>query len=191
MKKYKVEIIGTTPYMQHRMDDETLDEWEKRRGPIIERPDVSQPDNVRAEFHSYYDIKEKKHFLPSEHLRGAMINAGGYLKAKVGNSKKSMKNIVAAMFFVNPEKIWLPPWDIIDKRSAWNRKVGARIIVIRPKWNNLKVKFELWIDNDTITKATIEDVLQYAGSYCGIGSFRPEKNGMFGRFVVKNMKEIK
>lgn len=40
MKQYKIEIQGVTPYMQHRMDDAKLEQWEKLRGPIHERPDA-------------------------------------------------------------------------------------------------------------------------------------------------------
>jgi stress response protein YsnF len=51
MKKYKVIIEGVTPYMQHRMDDQKLEAWEKQRGPIHERPDVAHETTVRAEYH--------------------------------------------------------------------------------------------------------------------------------------------
>lgn len=29
---------------------------------------------------------------------------------------------------------------------------------------------------------------EYAGSYCGIGSFRPTKSGLFGRFELIDLK---
>lgn len=186
--KYKITIKGKTPYMQHRMDDTKLSEWEKKRGKIIERPEVSQEDAIRAEFHCY---RNGRCYLPAEHIRGALINAGAFLKAKVGNSRKSMKNIVAAMFFVEPEQISLPDYDTIDKRSAVNKNVKARVITIRPKWSNWKAKFTLIVDNDTITKETIKELFEYAGNYVGIGSFRPQNNGMFGRFDVETIKPMK
>lgn len=189
MKKYKIEIEGVTPYMQHRMDDTKLETWEKKRGRIIERDDVNKEDLVRAMFHAYLDEKEKP-YLPGEHIRGALINAGSFIKSKVGNSRKSMKNIVAGMFFINPEQIALPEKFSIDKRSAVNKNIKARVITVRPKWEKWTAKFELWVDNDTITKETVQEILQYAGQYCGIGSFRPTNNGMFGRFKVNKFQSI-
>jgi hypothetical protein len=53
--------------------------------------------------------------------------------------------------------------------------------------NKWQIKFKLEIDNDTITRETIEDLLNYAGSYVGVGSFRPANNGMFGRFEVTRL----
>lgn len=180
MKEYKIRIKGKTPYMQHRMDDQKLEEWEKNRKLIVERDDIALEDRYRAEFHSYND--EKGFYLPSEHIRGALINAGAFLKSKVGNAKKSMKNVVAAQFMIKEEKIRLPIYDEIDKRSAVNRNIKARVMCIRPKWNTWDVEFTLMIDNDTITKETIQELINTAGNYVGIGSFRPTNNGMFGRF---------
>ena len=57
MQKYKVKIKGITPYMQHRMDDVKLGEWEKTRGLIIERDDVAKEDIVRAEYCCYRNNK--------------------------------------------------------------------------------------------------------------------------------------
>jgi hypothetical protein len=189
MQKYKIEIEGVTPYMQHQMHDEVLDEWEKKRGFIIERKDVAEEDLKRAEYHAYINSKGKC-YIPSEHIRGSMINAGGYVKSKVGNKAKSMKNIVAAMFFISPEEILIGEDFVIDKRSAVNRNIKARVISIRPKWEKWKASFVLSVDNDTITKETIVTIIEYAGQYVGIGSFRPTANGYFGRYKLNSIEKI-
>jgi hypothetical protein len=172
------------------MDNAKLEEWEKSRKKIIERPDVAQEDAVRADYHCYRN-SEGTCFVPSAHVLGSLINAGAFMKAKVGNARKSMKNIVAAMFDITPEEILVPDYDQIDKRSAVNHNVKGRIITIRPKWSKWSIKFSLLIDDDTIPKETIMELLNYAGKYCGIGSYRPTNNGHFGRFEVKTLKEVK
>lgn len=187
---FEVTIKGITPYMQHRMDDTKLEVWEKNRKKIIEREDVNKEDLLRANFHSYIDA-EGQCYLPGEHLRVALINAGSFMKSKVGNARKSMKNIVAAMFTINPENINLPPFDEVDKRSAVNKNVKARVMVIRPKWNaGWKVKFNVFVDDNTMTKETVAELLNYAGKYVGIGSYRPTNNGYFGRFEVENIQRL-
>lgn len=183
MKEFKVKIRGLSPYMQHRMDDMKLDEWEKCRKQIIDRPEVSHEDAVRAEYHCYRN-KEGKCFIPADQIRGSLIGAGTYMKSKVGNKSKSMKTIVAACFIPEPQEIIIPDYDSIDKRSAVNRNVKARVITIRPKWTDWEVDFLLNVYEDSITTETVKQLLEYAGSYVGIGSFRPTNNGMFGRFKV-------
>lgn len=187
--KYSVTIKGVTPYMQHRMDDEKLAEWETRRKKIIERDNLDTEAEKLAAYHSFID-ENGNFYLPSDHIRMSLINAGSFMKSKVGNARKSMANIVAAMFSINPEQIELPKFDTVDVRSAVNRNVKARIIVKRPKWMDWKAKFTLIIDDDTITKDTVADLLSYAGRYVGIGSYRPEHKGQFGRFEVENIERL-
>lgn len=189
MKQFKIKIKGLTPYMQHRMDDDKLEIWEKKRGKIMERPEVSQDDAIRAEYHCFRNA-EGKCFIPSDHIRGCLINAGAYMKAKVGGKSKSMKVIVAATFVSTPDQILLPDYDAIDKRSSVNRNVKARIIVIRPKWTVWQAEFILQVFEDTLSKETIRQLFEFAGSYVGIGSFRPTNNGMFGRFELTEIELI-
>lgn len=188
MKKFSVTIKGITPYMQHRMDDTSLEAWEKKRGKIIERDDVAKEDQLRAEFHSFND--EQGYYIPSDHIRGALINAGAMVKSKVGNAKKSMKNIVAGMFFIEQEKLRLQTNYTIDKRSAVNKNIKARVISIRPRWDVWGATFTLLVDNDTITQDTIKEIISAAGQYIGIGSFRPTNNGFFGRFTLEDIKKL-
>jgi hypothetical protein len=185
---YKITVEGTTPYMQHRMDDIKLALQEKKRGHIIERPDISLEDNIIADFHSYH--VNGSYFIPSEHFRIAFIQGGGFLKSKVGARTKSMKSIIAAILMINPENIPIQPYDQIDKRSAVNKNIKARIIVIRPKWSKWEVGFNMLFDNDTITKETIMQLVNDTGSYVGIGSYRPTNNGYFGRFKLKEIEKI-
>lgn len=185
---YKVKIEGITPYMQHRMDDQKLEEWEKNRKHIIERPDVNQEDAKRAEFHCYRGANDKC-FIPAEQLRIAFINGGGYLKSKVGNSKRSMKGVIAAVLRVSPEEIEMPDYDLIDKRSAVNKNVKARVMVIRPKWSTWSAEFDMILDNGTLTKETITELIDTTGNYVGIGSYRPTNNGYFGRFKLISLEK--
>jgi hypothetical protein len=187
MKSYQVKIKGLSPYMQHRMDDLKLEQWEKVRGKIMERSDVAQEDLVRAEYHCYRNT-EGKCYIPADQIRGSLIGAGTYMKAKVGGRSKSMKTLVAATFIPTPDQILIPDYDAIDKRSAVNRNIKARVIVLRPKWTNWEASFTLDVHEDSITTEAIKQLLTYAGAYVGIGSFRPTNNGMFGRFEVTDIR---
>jgi len=191
MKKYRIKIVGKTPYLQHRMDDQKLEEWEKQRGFVCERDDVSKEDAARAEFHCYRN-EQGKLFIPGAQIRGALIGAGTYVKGKVGTQTKSMKSTVAAMFYPDEEEILIKPQKYeIKKDSAVNRNIKARVIVIRPMFKDWSAEFTLNVDNDTITKETVHKILEYAGQYVGIGSWRPTNNGMYGRFDVASFKETR
>lgn len=189
MKTYKITVF-MSKYMQHRMDDQSLEGWEKNHGNIIDRPDVPKEDKVRADFHCHRDAKDEC-FIPSEQFEQAMINGGTQVKSKVGNARRSMTNIVAGQFTVLPEHIGIPEYDEIDKRSGVNKNNKARIIIVRPKWFDLKVTFYLEVANDSITQATIKEILNHAGTMFGVGSYRPQHKGKFGTFEIKEFKEVK
>lgn len=187
--KYTVTLRSLTPYMQSRMDDIKLDVWEKARGVIIERPDVSHEVAVRAEY-SCYRNADGKCYIPAEHIRGSLINGGTFLKSKVGVRTKSMKSIVASTFMVEPDEIILPDYNAIDKRSTVNKNNKARVIVIRPKWTTWEVSFILDVQEPTITIETIKKLIEYSGMFIGIGSFRPTANGLFGKYELVNIQKI-
>lgn len=187
--KYQVQITGLTPYMQHRMDDQKLEVWEKNRRHIIERPEVAHEDAIRAEYHCYRN-SEGKCYIPADQIRMGLINGGGYLKSKVGVKTKSMKSIIAALFMVTPDEVLMPDYDQIDKRSAVNRNVKARIITVRPKWSTWSASFTLEIGEKSITKETITELITTTGNYVGIGSYRPTNNGSFGRFELTDLKQL-
>ena len=41
---------------------------------------------------------------------------------------------------------------------------------------------------DEITPDVFEEHLKQAGAFVGIGRFRPERGGFYGRFAIKNIK---
>lgn len=193
MRNFKIKVKGVTPYMQHRMDDATLQDWEKRRGTIIERDGLNEEPERKAAFHSYIN-QEGDYFIPAEHFKQSFIKGGAFVKAKVGNSKKSMKNIVAGMWRIEEPEIKLAKFHEVDVRSAVNKNVKARIMVYRPKWNKWSAEFTLLIDDDAkngVTLDTIEAIVGYSGRYLGIGSYRPEHTGEFGRFEIEEIFEVK
>lgn len=189
MREFLVKVKSVTPYMQKRMDDITLEKWVNERGPTYERYDISNPELI-ANFHSYINFNgHAEYYIPADHFRISMIEAGKMVKGKVGGATKSMSNVVAAMFNITPFKIVLPKWDEIDKRSAVNRHVKARVIVIRPRWNTWEASFTLSVDEDSITQEMIQKIIEYSGKYIGIGSYRPQCKGPFGRYSLVSFKQ--
>lgn len=189
MKNYKISVTGVTPYMQHRMDDAKLADWEKSRGKVIERDDLNDEPLRKAAYHSYINPKGE-YFIPSAHFKQSFVKGGGMVRGKVGNSTRSMKNIVAGMWFISEEEIPFRKFDLVDTRSAVNKNVKARVIVHRPKWQTWNAEFTLQIDNDTLTLDTIKNIIEASGKYIGVGSYRPEHTGEYGRFIAE-VKPIK
>lgn len=189
-RKFKVVLVSTSQYMQHRMDDTKLQEWEKKRKKIIEREGLDITDYKQALYHSYND--ENGFYIPAEHFKQSFILAGATVKSKMGTSSRSLKPVIAGSWQIQEDKFYIPEFDEVDVRSAVNNNVKARVTTRRPKWNNWKVEMHLITDDleNPLTVQTIHEVLSTSGRNIGIGSYRPQHVGEFGRFTIKSIQYI-
>jgi hypothetical protein len=71
----------------------------------------------------------------------------------------------------------------IDRRPCVVGK--ARILRCRPCWSPWAMKLALEVDAAIISRKMVLDALSLAGRVIGIGDYRPEKGGGFGRFRVE------
>ena len=78
--------------------------------------------------------------------------------------------------------------DEIDVRPVVIKSTKGRIPRRRPIFKNWSLKFTIEYDEDEISAETIKEILDYAGRRVGIGDFRPENGGPFGRFMVTKFK---
>jgi hypothetical protein len=67
----------------------------------------------------------------------------------------------------------------------------GRMMVIRPRFNKWSVQFEIILNDEGVPKEVINEILEHAGKYVGIGDWRPEKKGMFGKFMITSFQEVK
>lgn len=70
-----------------------------------------------------------------------------------------------------------------DGKTGGGKRVWKRFPLIK-KWTG---QIELYIMDEVITKDVFKKHLEQAGAFIGVGRFRPERNGYYGRFVVENL----
>lgn len=71
----------------------------------------------------------------------------------------------------------------IDRRSVVINKT-KRVLRCRPCWPEWMMEVALEIDVSLVRVNNVKDILTLAARYPGIGDYRPEKGGAFGRFEV-------
>jgi hypothetical protein len=140
-----------------------------------------------AEKVSYRD-KKGILYVPSEAIKGSMINAASY--KKIG--KFSLKPIIASAVRIEPLEISLgtKTYDIDLRTVVIQRK--DRVIKARPKIEDWKINFTVVYNDEMITDTNIiKECLKEAGERVGILDFRPQKMGSFGMFKVTKFVEEK
>ncbi len=118
------------------------------------------------------------HVLDSNIRKGAM---------KHGEGKAAAAGCLVegdGQFFYNGNKSAIPDdWEKFAHICAV--KVGsARVMRCRPRFENWSVKFTACLDETVCGKAQLSRWMDNAGKLVGIGDWRTEKGGSFGRYTA-------
>jgi len=182
MKTAICKLSSLSPYNQSRQHftekepKETFDDHEKR--------------TWREKGH--YD-RDDIAYIPPMAFKNCIAQAAKMLSISIPGQGKSKYTkhfvsgvMVTDMLSLNCEKQNIEPqWISCDPQG---RKGGMGVLRAFPHFETWEGVIEVHVLDDTITKEVFERVLKEAGNFVGIGQFRPEKGGYFGRFELLNIK---
>ena len=130
--------------------------------------------------------------VPGEVLMAALIAAGQYVKL---DGKRQMSTAKATLLpgFLSLEDAYLPllhpktgkpaTWEV-DMRQGRNPNGGEAVCLIRPRYDEWCFEATCELDTQQLSEKVFRELFDLAGSRCGIGDFRPQRKGIFGRFKV-------
>lgn len=174
MEKIKCKIIGTTPILFNRFRDTQIEGKSKKRTGAVEERDVED---------KLYIIDDKI-MLPSVYIKNSLVEAGKQFKI-VGKGKSTYSKLIASTIEINPFMIdFISAKYEIFRISAVNPMTKGRMMTERPKFNKWSAEFELILNDKSIEISVINEILEHAGKYVGIGDWRPQTKGMFGKFMI-------
>ena len=122
--------------------------------------------------------------LPTQTIRATLLN--GAKMNKLGTQIKRgtimLEDKVPLDYGrkLTKDQLWEARY--IDRRSVVVS--NSRVMAYRPKFKDWSAKFTIAYDESILDELDILRSMQNAGSFVGIGGFRPEKSGTFGRFEV-------
>lgn len=182
MRKFKVIVDSLSPYLMNKFDEKEADNKIRKNAPK-EYKDKEECEK-RLNFTS-----DGKIYISSSQVHGCLINAGKDLKIK-GKKSATYSKVFGAFVLIEPAELILSPqkWTT-DKRAVVVQK--ARIMRSRPRWDKWSLEFTATLMDNDIPMEVLKEGLDNGGKYIGIGDFRPEKKGPFGRFMVTEFKEVK
>lgn len=181
-----VTIEGVTPILMHRFTEES--EVKVSSGiSAVSVGDKGTPREQAAK--KLYKDEKGNLFLPGPNIFACIIAAGKFHKngkSKVTTIKSSL--VPAAMCILDLVCPFGTKEFEVDSRSVVIPATGGRIMAHRPRLDKWSLTFRLAIDTDMFAETFARKLVDDAGKRIGLGDFRPDRKGPFGKFVVTKWK---
>jgi hypothetical protein len=184
----QVTVEGISPLLMNRFyENEVM--LPPGGGTAVRKPQQLTPREQAAL--KAYRGDDGQLYIPGTNFYAAIMEAGRSIK--VGK-----RQITTAKTSILPAGVFL--LDIVcplgtdhfevDQRSVVNPSTSGRVMCYRPRLDQWSTKFTLEIDTAEFHPNTVRELVDRAGKAIGIGDFRPQRKGPFGRFVVTSWVEL-
>ena len=220
MTLLRVTIGGSSPMLQHRVPPETLMKiWNKEKASKnAANPEPKDQALIHLYRDEVNDPECKVPVLPLDNLFASLRAAGRFVRLqgksmvstrkdtqlpglmglvsyvpKVAGLDAATQGIVdgvcgAYLPLLHRVKGTLAGWQT-DIRPARNQ-TGELVVAIRPRFDSWSLRLRIWVDQGEFPIEKARQIFDIAGSRIGVGSFRPEKKGTYGRFQVDEWKVL-
>lgn len=182
-----VAISGITPLLMNRFTEEA--QIKASNGTTAAAIGKKGTPREQAEPKAY-KFENGTLYIPGANLFAAIVAAGKYHKtgrSKITTMRSSL--VPAGVNLLEPE-LSLKTKDFeVDSRSVVIPATGGRVMCHRPRLDKWGLSFTLEVDEAMFDPALVRTLVDDAGKKVGLGDYRPDRKGPFGRFVVSSWKE--
>jgi len=117
--------------------------------------------------------------IPAANLFSCLIGAAQFVEVDRRTAITALVIDAHRVNIVSPD-----PWQV-DARSVRNRGSRDRSICYRPRFDTWRLTFRLQVDDELLDLQSVRKLLDLAGRRIGLGDFRAERGGPFGRFRLE------
>jgi hypothetical protein len=197
VERFDLTIVGTGPLVVNAATNKLVDELRDRRiaktKPKKEQTEETYNAECAARFNAArYIMADGRDGFPAVTIKYSMVDAVGLIE---GVTKVAAR----AAFFISPDN-WLVPIthnakvpamreDVVRVGGKAGRGSGTASLSYRPEYLGWSITMPIEFDPTLITAEAIVNLAQRAGHSIGVGEWRPQKGGQWGRFAVGNADE--
>jgi hypothetical protein len=182
-----VTIQGVSPLLCNRFTDEAQMVATSGSRPAGVGQQGSPKEQAEKKL---YKDESGKLIIPGPNLMSCITEAGKFFKAGRAKVTTQKSSLIPACVWIQELCIPLKSKDSwgVDTRPVRIPATGGRILCHRPCFHDWELVFSLEIDTELMTKELLRQIVDAAGKRIGLGDFRPDRKGPFGRFVVNKWK---
>ena len=182
MVTINITIQGVSPLMCNRFTDEAA----RAATSGVSSNNQGEPLTEHEQCEKKLYMHKKKPCIPQPNLTSSIMEGGRFHKIKnrsVTTQQKSMipacVNIIDTMIPIKSKKGWT-----VDSRPVRVPATGGRILAFRPIFFDWELDFNLELDTEIISLPLLRQIVDDAGKRVGLGDYRPDKKGPYGKYVV-------
>lgn len=174
-------LIGDSPLIMHRWSEkakkEILDKQMKvaKKGKEAKSPERDFQDSI-------YHHPDGGYGFPSVAFKNAAVSACRFTDG-------TKMTVARGAFHVEGEFVKIEGAEPEPREDMVRIGMGTADIRYRAEFKNWKAKVRLAYNKHALSSAQIVNLFNLAGFGVGVGEWRPEKDGQFGRFHVANEVE--
>lgn len=196
---FQITIRGTTPLIMHNgatgLDSTHPANVEKaeitrKRGTNRTEADEARLKELECQVSLWLDEKDAPE-IPVAAFRRMLENAAR--KSREGPAIREGLQVMSVEFKYD-EKALGKTVDELMRKAQFTVPVvfqGKRVLRTRAKFDKWSAKVIVDYDDELVDKEKLERWLDVGRRRIGLGDWRPEKSGSFGRFEVVSVKEVK
>lgn len=181
--RISVRLAGLSPLLMNAMSREQLLAIRDKVKPAknASKPTVRQEADAKI-----HRMPNGEPHIPVHMLLSCLIAAGQFVRLD-GKRQISTAKSTVLPGLVSIEDTWLPvkpaKWEV-DIAQGRNPNGGEAVCIVRPRFDAWALDLTLSVDQSQVSLATIRELVALAGSRIGLGDFRPQRKGSFGRFTI-------
>lgn len=173
-----VTVRGLSPFLSHRFSPQAQREMEDtKEGKAKGTRKKKDPQALYLQSLYPVDGEDGQYGIPAAHFKGAIINACRH------KDDRAMTQMAGVVFV---EGDILPIRGSAPKMRADIVRIGHKTADTRYRgeFDEWEIDLTIRIIADTASPIEILELLQLGGEMVGVGDWRPQKRGEFGRFEI-------
>lgn len=187
-------ITGISPLLLNAMSEQQLLQM---YGGIKPPKTAARPQPREAADSRVYRLPSGDPCVPTRMMYAALVGAGQFVrldgKRQISTAAKTVLPSMLVLASGGDLPLLVPgtdkpaPWEV-DVQQGRNPNGGEAVCIIRPRFDAWQVQFEIDVDQSVMPLNMAIDLVTKAGKVMGLGDFRPQRRGTFGRFAVTEWK---
>jgi hypothetical protein len=194
IKTVEIEVTGISPLVVNKWSNKSIIQIKEKQEHLQISPRKARNPKQECEDAIYYIDKAKTRYgFKIMGFKRSMVEASTCVPEKKISKALVMRNITIADYLL-PDT---PTMDLVEIKSSTPKMLTSNVTLgsgvgdlrYRPIFKKWSATLPFEYNETIISKQQILQLLALAGHHVGVGEWRNDKGGIYGRFMVTNHLE--